>query len=302
VQAGGPHGPRLQAKAVAYAAWPAANADAHGDAFTDLVGAEGAVTTWNRDMLAARSSASTVNQALAAVTLMYEQAGLRIAVKRVRIPRPGEPGALTRQEEAAVRRAAARRSPRDAAIVEVLLDTGARVEECARLDAEDFAITARAGEVRLHGKGNEVRSVPLARRGRELVSAWLDVGGRHPGPAWTGQRGPLTDSGITQVVLAAGADADIVGLRPIAAGTPSPPGSGMAVPTLPRSRLCSGTRLSTPQPGTSDPGQPRTPLSSSASSATNEPLNSLLPLPPLFAAVVCQSWVVVIKCFRRVVR
>ena len=201
-------------QAAAYAAWLTANASAHGDAFADLVGAEGAVTAWKRDMLTTRSSPATVNQALAAVTLMYQQAGVRIAVRRVRIPRPGEPGALTRQEEAALRRAAARRGPRDAAIVEVLLNTGARVEECARLDAEDFAITARTGEVRLHGKGDEVRSVPLSRRGRELVSAWLDVRGRHPGPAWHGQRGPLTISGITQAVLAAGADAGIPGLRP----------------------------------------------------------------------------------------
>jgi len=49
---------------------------------TTVVGAEGAVTARKRDMLAARASASTVNQALAAVTLMYEQAGLRIAVRR----------------------------------------------------------------------------------------------------------------------------------------------------------------------------------------------------------------------------
>jgi len=165
-------------------------------------------------MLTARSSPATVNQALAAITLMYEQAGLRIAVKRVRIPRPGEPDALTRQQEAALRRAAARRGHRDSAIIGVLLDTGARVEECARLDAQDFAITARTGEVRLHGKGDEVRSVPLARRARELTSAWLDMRGRHPGPIWTGQRGPLTNSGITQVVLAAGDDAGIPGLRP----------------------------------------------------------------------------------------
>jgi integrase/recombinase XerC len=75
-------------------------------------------------------------------------------------------------------------------------------------------ITARTGEVRLHGKGDEVRSVPLSRRARDLVSAWLDVGGRHPGPVWLGQRGPLTISGITQVMLAAGADAGIPGLRP----------------------------------------------------------------------------------------
>ena len=78
----------------------------------------------------------------------------------------------------------------------------------------DFAITARTGEVRLHGKGDEVRFVPLARRARELASAWLDMRGRDPGPAWTGQRGPLTISGITQVVLTSGADAGIQGLRP----------------------------------------------------------------------------------------
>jgi integrase len=198
----------------AYAAWLAGHAADHGDAYADLVGAEGAVTAWRRDMITARSSPSKVNQALAAVTLMYEQAGIRIAVKRVRIPRPGEPGALTPGQEGAVRRAAVRRGPRDAAIIAVLLDAGARVEECARLDAGDFAITARTGEVRLHGKGDEVRFVPLSRRARDLVSAWLDERGRHPGPAWHGQRGPLTISGITQVVLAAGADAGIPGLRP----------------------------------------------------------------------------------------
>jgi len=199
--------------ATAYVAWLDGRAD-HGDAFADLVGAEGAVTAWRRHMVTARSSPSTINQALAAVTLMYRQAGIRIAVKRARIPRPGEPDALTPEQEGAVRRAALRRGSRDAAIIAVLLDTGARVEECARLDVEDFAITARTGEVRLHGKRDEVRSVPLSRRARDLVSAWLDVRGRHPGPVWLGQRGPLTVSGITQVVLATGADAGIPGLRP----------------------------------------------------------------------------------------
>lgn len=83
---------------------------------------------------------------------MYEQAGLRISVKRVRIPRLASPT-----------RSPGRRRTRSAA-------------------------------------------PPSA--------AWLDVQGRHPGPAWTGQRGPLTVSGITQVVLAAGDDAGIPGLRP----------------------------------------------------------------------------------------
>ena len=49
----------------AYAAWLASHAG-HDDAFADLVGAEGAVTAWKRHMVTARSSPSTVNQALAA--------------------------------------------------------------------------------------------------------------------------------------------------------------------------------------------------------------------------------------------
>jgi integrase len=170
-------------QAAAYADWLAGHADAHGDAFADLVGAEGAVTAWKRHMITARSSPSTVNQALAAVTLMYQQAGIRIAIKRVRVPRPGEPDALTPQQEGGVRRAARRRGVGDAAIIAVLLDAGARAGECARLDAGDFAITARTGEVRLHGKGDEVRFVPLSGRARALVSAWLDEPSRHPGPA-----------------------------------------------------------------------------------------------------------------------
>jgi integrase len=124
-----------------------------------VVGAEAAVTAWRRHLLEDRAKPATVNQALAAVTLMYEQAGLRIAVKRARVPKPGEPDALTVAEQGAVERAAARRGARDAAIVAVLLYAGARVEECARLQVDDVALTARTGTVRLHGKGDEVRTV-----------------------------------------------------------------------------------------------------------------------------------------------
>lgn len=104
--------------------------------------------------------------------------------------------------------------PRDAAIIAVLLYSGARAEECARLDAQDVPVTARTGKARLHGKGDEVRTVPLPAAGRERVSAWLLQRGSQPGPLWTGQRGPLSVSGITQAVLATGADAGLPGLRP----------------------------------------------------------------------------------------
>lgn len=203
-------------QATAYLTWLAANTADHPDAFADIIGAEAAVTAWRRHLLrTAKAKPSTVNQALAAVTLLYEHgAGLRIQVKRARVPTPGEPIALTTKQQASLERAAARRGTRDAAIIAVLLYAGPRVEECARLDVEDIAITARTGEIRLLGKGDEVHTVPLPAPAREPLAAWLRERGNQPGSLWTGQRGQLTTSGITQVVLAAGQDAGIEGLRP----------------------------------------------------------------------------------------
>lgn len=198
----------------AYVSWLGQRADAHPDAFADTIGAEAAVTAWRRHLLRANARPATVNQALAAVTLMHEHAGLRIHITRVRVPRPGEPDTLTPAQQGAVERAAGRRGLRDAAILAVLLYAGARAEECARLDLEDVAITARNGTIHLHGKGDDVRDVPLPPNARERIAAWILQRGSQPGPLWTGQRGPLSISGITQVVLAVGADAGLPELRP----------------------------------------------------------------------------------------
>jgi len=46
---------------------------AHPDAFTDVVGAEAAVSAWRRHLVGtAKASAFMVNQAIAAVTVLYE--------------------------------------------------------------------------------------------------------------------------------------------------------------------------------------------------------------------------------------
>ncbi|MFI9597739.1 tyrosine-type recombinase/integrase [Nonomuraea sp. NPDC052265] len=201
-------------QAAAYVRWLAGPGAGHDDAFADIVGAEAAVTAWRRSRIEERAAPNTVNQGIAALTLMYAQMGLRIDVKRATVPKPGEPDALTSAEQGAVERAAARRGARDAAIIAVLLYAGAREEECARLEADDIAITARTGTIRLHGKGDQVRTLPIPPAARGRLSAWLDTRGRQPGPLWTGQRGALTISGIVQVVLAVGDDAKLPGLRP----------------------------------------------------------------------------------------
>lgn len=198
----------------AYVAWLAGHAAEHGDALVDQVGAEAAVTAWRKSLLERRAKPASVNQGLAAVTLLHELAGIRISVKRVRIPKPGEPDALERVNQGTVERAAARRGVRDDAIIALLLYCGPRVEEVARLALKDIAITARTGSVRFHGKGDEVRDVPIPAVARGKISAWLLVRGDQPGQLFTGQRGGLTIAGITEVVLAVGRDAGLPGLRP----------------------------------------------------------------------------------------
>ena len=199
----------------AYLAWLAGQSGANPDAFADAIGAESAVTAWRRHLLAQRRAASTVNQALAAVTLLYEHgAGMRLKVDRPSVPKPGAPDALDRTEQGKVERAARRRGGRDWAIAAVLIYCGARVEECARLDYDDVVVTERTGTLRLHGKGDEVRTVPVPQEARKAIRAWLEERGREPGPLWLGQRGRLTISGITQAILAVGTDGGLPGLRP----------------------------------------------------------------------------------------
>lgn len=204
-------------QAVAYLDWLATAG--HPDAFDDEIGAVGAVMAWRRYLLGeAKLKPASVNQALAAVTALYEH-GRRLAlpakkVKRARLPKPGAPKALTATQEGALRRAADRRGVRDAAIVALMLGTGARVAECARLTLDDVSVTARTGSVRLFGKGDEVREVPLPEgRTRDRLSAWLR---EHPGGGglWVGQRGPLRVAGVTEVVAECGRDAGLGKVHP----------------------------------------------------------------------------------------
>ena len=67
---------------------------------------------------------------------------------------------------------------RDRAMVELLYGTGIRVGELVALDVRDLELRAR--EVRVMGKGNKERIVPIPERAREALSAWLAVR-RHAG-------------------------------------------------------------------------------------------------------------------------
>ena len=93
---------------------------------------------------------------------------------------------------------------RDRAILEFLYATGVRVSELAELRIDEV----RDREfVRVAGKGNRERTVPLGRPAREAVDRYLAVGrGALAGPTagdhlWVGVRGgPLGTRGIRRVV------------------------------------------------------------------------------------------------------
>jgi len=93
---------------------------------------------------------------------------------------------------------------RDRAILEMLYATGIRVSELAALRVQDIG---DAAFIRVVGKGNKERVVPLSRQARRTVDEWLDEGRvalakPESGDAlWLGVRGGQLDTrGIRRVV------------------------------------------------------------------------------------------------------
>ncbi|MHC4894378.1 MAG: site-specific integrase, partial [Planctomycetota bacterium] len=66
------------------------------------------------------------------------------------------------------------RDQRDRALLEVLYACGARVSECIGLTLDVLPPGLR--EVRLHGKGDKIRMVPLGARAAEALRHWIDDG------------------------------------------------------------------------------------------------------------------------------
>ncbi len=66
------------------------------------------------------------------------------------------------------------RALRDRALLEVLYACGARVSEAVGLRTDDLEPKLRV--LRLHGKGDKMRLVPLGARAREAVERWLAEG------------------------------------------------------------------------------------------------------------------------------
>ncbi len=88
----------------------------------------------------------------------------------------------------------ARSSPRDRALALVPFYAGARIAETVALDVDDVRLSARKGILRIYGKGERVREVPIHPELRKALTDWLeercDWPGANDGPAlFLNQRG-----------------------------------------------------------------------------------------------------------------
>ncbi len=93
---------------------------------------------------------------------------------------------------------------RDLALMELLYSSGLRLSELVSLDLGQ--IDLRAGAVRVTGKGNKQRDLPVGRQARNALQGWLSLRGTFAKPAETAlfisQRGSRLSARAVQARLA----------------------------------------------------------------------------------------------------
>ncbi len=194
---------------------------------------EGLVAAYVEELKAARTDEGTprykessIARALAAVRSFHRfcvEEGLLVAdpseeIGGPRVPQ-GIPKALTEEEVGRLLDAVPGDGPRarrDRAILETLYAGGLRISELVGLDLGD--VDLYDGQVRVLGKGNKERVVPLGRSAREAAGDYLTTGrpelvGRQSASALflNARGGRLTRQGAWLIVRAAGDRAGLGG-------------------------------------------------------------------------------------------
>jgi site-specific recombinase XerD len=108
-------------------------------------------------------------------------------------------------------------SRRDLAVFRLFLDTGMRAGELVGLSVED--IDREQSLAFVVGKGNRQRACPFGARTADALRRYMRVRTRHPMAAttnalWIGKKGPLTDSGVRQLLERRCKDAGIPAIHP----------------------------------------------------------------------------------------
>ncbi|MBA3748757.1 MAG: tyrosine-type recombinase/integrase [Solirubrobacterales bacterium] len=169
------------------ASWPGEG----GDPLVDAHARDYAVRDFKSHLKTVRrAKPASVNLALAAMDHFYRYLGAgRPDVRREELAQAA-PRALSPEELRRFLRAVERReSPRDRAIALLLVNTALRIGECAALDVDDIAVSARKGMVVVReGKGDAYREVPLNAEARAALDDWTAVR--------RGQLGASADRGL----------------------------------------------------------------------------------------------------------
>ena len=106
---------------------------------------------------------------------------------------------------------------RDTAIIRLLVDTGIRASELIGIRVEDVDLTTQVASVM--GKGGRGRVVPFGVRTTEALRKYMKARAREPHAKsidvlWLGRKGPLSDSGVRQMLERRGLDAGVPNLHP----------------------------------------------------------------------------------------
>lgn len=186
-----------------------------GDPLTEATARDWAVRDYRSHLQAVTEAApATVNSALAAIDDFYARQGLgRANTKRADLPEQAPRALDQRAALRWLRAVEARLAPRDRALAGVLFHAGARISEAVGLDVDDVRLSARKGVLRILGKGEKVREVPIHPQLRQDLMLWLEERPNWPGadatPAlFLNQRGGrLSTRGASDVVAALAAAA-----------------------------------------------------------------------------------------------
>jgi site-specific recombinase XerD len=182
--------------------------------------------TWGRQQ---GLKATTLNRRLAWLKQYVawgEQQGaitaeMRQRIKAVPIQRKQQlaPRSLSpRQARKLLKEVKVRGNPRDEAIISVLLYTGLRVGELVALTLDDVTLSERKGTIQVHAdvaKGGKERAVPVPKKAREALQAYIDVRSlENNGVLFIGRQGPLSAEGVAAIVRKYAAWSRLEGVTP----------------------------------------------------------------------------------------